>query len=151
MGVATTEYLPLKSADLPEWPDSQPRPVAVEHLGGYKLWVKFTDGAEGALDLTLTMTRLNGPTIRALRKPEMFRQVRIDREQETLAWPRTDPNDPMTAYDIAPDYLYRRCVYGDGHPFADDCDADLLFAGRFKTTKRRPSTRRTLRQPQRSA
>ena len=151
MSVATIEYVPLKSEDLPAWPDSQPTPVAVQHLGGYKLWVKFTDGAEGALDLTLTMTRLEGPIIRALRKPELFRRVRIDHDQETLAWPRIDPNDPTTAYDIAPDYLYRRCVYGDGHPFADDCDADLLFTGRLKATKRRPSTRRILRQPQRSA
>ena len=103
-------------------------PVSVEYIGGYRLWVKFSDGEEGMLDMTLAMTRLNGRIIQWVRQPEVFKQARIDDDQVTVAWPRMDPDDPWTEYDICPDYLYERCVHGDGGPTLEDKNADILFA-----------------------
>lgn len=123
----SVHYKPLSSKELPAYPDMQPIPVAVDHLGGYRLRVKFSDGSSGMLDMTREVTRLDGRVIRELRRPEQFRAVCVDAEGGTLAWPPVDPEDPMTSFDFSPAYLYRRCVFGDGQPLAEDPFAKTLF------------------------
>ena len=105
-----------------------PQPVSVEHIGGYRLFVKFNDGEEGVLDMTLEMDRLNGRLVQWVRQPDVFKQARLDADGITVCWPRIDPDDVWTEYDICPDYLYERCVHGDGGPTAEDKNADILFA-----------------------
>ena len=126
----SVHYRPLSSRELPAYPDMQPIPVAVDHIGGYRLRVKFSDGRSGMLDMTREVTRLDGRVVRELRRPEQFRAVRVDAEGGTIAWPPVDPEDRMTSYDFSPAYLYRRCVFGDGQPLADDPFAKTLFDDR---------------------
>lgn len=47
---------------------------------------------------------LAGVLFAPLRDPELFRQVRIDPEVQTLVWPNGADYDPATLYDW-PDYL----------------------------------------------
>lgn len=123
----SVHYKPLDSKELPAYPDVQPIPVAVDHLGGYKLRVRFSDGRSGMLDMTREVTRLDGRVIRELRRPEKFRTVRVDAEGGTIAWPPVDSEDRMKSFDFSPAYLYRRCVFGDGQPLANDPFANTLF------------------------
>ena len=46
-----------------------PHVVEAKHLGGYKVWVKFADGASGELDLS---DELDGPVFEPLRDVEFF-------------------------------------------------------------------------------
>ncbi len=69
--------------------------ISVTVLDGYKLKVKFDDGIEGVADLSHlagkgVFTKFNDPLY--------FKQVRIDPETDTLAWPDN--------LDICPDSLY---------------------------------------------
>ncbi len=123
----SSRYEPRSSKDLPPYPDIQPIPVAVDHIGGYRLRVEFSDGTAGTLDMTREITRLQGRVIQELRRPEQFQAVKVDGEGGTIAWPPGDTDDRMSSYDFSPDYLYRRCVFGDGQPLADDPFAEELF------------------------
>lgn len=61
----------------------------------YGLWVQFTDGFSGELDLS---DRLFGPVFEPLRDPQLFRQASVD-EFGAVCWP--------TGADLAPDGLRR--------------------------------------------
>lgn len=67
----------------------------VEALPGYRIRVKFADGAAGEIDLT---DRLFGPVFEPLKDQGFFASVYID-EFGVVCW----PNDA----DIAPDTIYR--------------------------------------------
>ncbi|HVT03984.1 MAG TPA: DUF2442 domain-containing protein [Thermoanaerobaculia bacterium] len=71
--------------------------VAVRHVRDHIVWVKFEDGAEGEVDLAGS---LRGPVFEPLRNVEYFKQVRVDPELGTIAWPN--------GADIAPETLYAR-------------------------------------------
>ncbi len=78
------------------------RPVSVKPLPGYKIWVKFSDGAEGEVDLTA----LAGKGVFARwRSRGVFETVHIDPERGTVAW-----DDEI---DLCPDSLYME-ITGDG-------------------------------------
>jgi hypothetical protein len=62
--------------------------------GGYRLWLRFDDGAEGEVDLE---AELDGAVFAPLRDPEVFAQVAIDPEVRTIAWPN--------GADFAPEFL----------------------------------------------
>lgn len=66
--------------------------VNVEYLGGYKVWLKFSDGAEGEVDLS---KELQGPIFEPLRDPEYFKGFSL--EGHTLTWPN--------GADFAPEFL----------------------------------------------
>lgn len=73
-----------------------PRVLEVKPLPQSCLWLRFHDGLEGSVDLS---SELWGPMFEPLRNPEVFQQVKVDPELETVVWPN--------GADLAPDCLYQ--------------------------------------------
>jgi hypothetical protein len=70
--------------------------VRVVVLDGFRVRLRFDDGAEGDVDLRRF---LNGPVFEPLvRDRSVFASVRVDPELGTIVWP--------TGADIDPDVLY---------------------------------------------
>ncbi len=76
------------------------RVTVVEPLEGFRLRLTFTDGLVREVDLS---DDLWGPMAEPLQDPDYFRQVRVDPESGTVAWPN--------GYDLDPDVLH-----GDHEP-----------------------------------
>ncbi len=73
------------------------RIVSATPLPGYKLRLRFTDGAEGEVDLS----HLVGDGVfEAWRDESVFRQVRVDPMTRTVTWPGE--------IDLCPDVLYSK-------------------------------------------
>lgn len=68
----------------------------VQPLEGHRLYVEFSDGVSGEIDLS---ARLFGPVFEPLRDRSLFSQVRID-DFGAVCWPN--------GADLAPDALYAR-------------------------------------------
>lgn len=68
--------------------------LEVRPVAGYRLWVRFSDGAAGEVDLG---PELDGPVFEPLRDPGMFAQAALDPEVKTVAWPN--------GADFAPEFL----------------------------------------------
>ena len=62
----------------------------------YTLRVRFEDEKEQTIDF---QPLLNGALYGPLRNIELFNQVRVDPEIETLVWPNGADFDPATLYD----------------------------------------------------
>jgi len=77
-----------------------------KYLEGYTIWVEFSDGSSGAVDLT---DALWGPMFEPLRHMESFRKFNVSEVLHTLVW----ENDA----DLAPEYLHARLRSG-GRPAA---------------------------------
>ena len=79
--------------------------VEARHLGGYRLYLRFEDGAVGELDLTplLHFTGVFEP----LRDPAYFALVRVDPDAGTIVWPN--------GADLCPDVL-RHHLTGEAPP-----------------------------------
>jgi hypothetical protein len=71
-----------------------PHVVEARHVAGYTIWLRFSDGAEGEVDLT---KELHGPIFEPLRNTELFRQFAVHPELKTLVWPN--------GADFAPEFL----------------------------------------------
>jgi hypothetical protein len=77
-----------------------PHPIcrvrSFEIVSAYTLRVRFDDGSEQTIDFRPILAgELFGP----LRDLEVFNQVRIDPEVETLVWPNGADFDPATLHD----------------------------------------------------
>ena len=70
-----------------------PHIIAAEHLNGYQVWVKFSDGTEGEVDLT---NELDGTIFAPLQDIEFFKQFSL--EGHTLTWPN--------GADFAPEFIH---------------------------------------------
>ena len=71
------------------------RIIEVKPLENFKVWLKFSDGKQGIVDLS----ELAGKGVfSAWNDPEIFRSVHIDSETRTIAWPG--------GIDLCPDSLY---------------------------------------------
>lgn len=68
----------------------------VKPLDNYHLYVEFTDGVNGEVDLS---SRLFGSVFEPLKDPDLFRQVTVD-EFGAVVWPN--------GADLAPDGLYAK-------------------------------------------
>ena len=67
-----------------------------EIVSPYTLRLRFDDGTEQTVDFRPVLAgELYGP----LRRAELFNQVRIDPEVETLVWPNGADFDPATLHD----------------------------------------------------
>ena len=64
---------------------------------GYRVWLRFADGAEGEVDLG---DELWGEVFEPLKNLDKFRELRVHPELHTLVWP--------TGADFAPEFLYER-------------------------------------------
>lgn len=70
--------------------------VAIEVLGGHRLFLRFDDGVQGELDLS---TEPWQGVFAPLREPTYFALVELDRKLGTIVWPN--------GADIAPETLHR--------------------------------------------
>lgn len=68
---------------------------SVTYLGGYKLRVRFNNGAMRDVDLA---GELYGEVFEPLRDVMLFQQVKLNRDTNTIEWP--------TGADFAPEFLY---------------------------------------------
>lgn len=75
----------------------------VEPLGGYRLRLRFEDGASGELDFSDEAWR---GVFAQLADPAYFDRVKLDEELGTIVWPN--------GADIAPETLHRWVVEGSG-------------------------------------
>jgi hypothetical protein len=64
-------------------------------VGGYRLWVRFTDGSEGVHDLSSVIAK-EGPMIEPLKAPEYFARVFVEMGAPT--WPSGFDLDPINLY-----------------------------------------------------
>jgi len=72
------------------------RVLDVNPLEGYKLRLRFQDGAEGIVDIAALMP-LDG-VFAPLRDRLFFEQVRVDQESGAITWPGNLDLDPYTLY-----------------------------------------------------
>jgi hypothetical protein len=71
-----------------------PHIIDSRYVAGHTVWLRFSDGAEGEVDLS---NKLHGPIFEPLRNIELFRQVVLHAELRTLVWPN--------GADFAPEFL----------------------------------------------
>jgi len=76
------------------------RVAKVEALDNYRLFIEFSDGVKGTVNLA---DRLFGAVFQPLKDPAFFAQVGLD-EFGAVCWPN--------GADLAPDALYRRITTG---------------------------------------
>jgi hypothetical protein len=71
-----------------------PHIIDSRYIIDHTVWLRFSDGAEGEVDLS---NELHGPVFEPLRNIEMFRQFVLHPELRTLVWPN--------GADFAPEFL----------------------------------------------
>jgi len=71
--------------------------IEARHLGGYRIWLRFRDGAEGTLDLE---SELHGGVFESLRDVRSFAAFRV--EGGALEWPN--------GASLAPEFLHSRVL-----------------------------------------
>ncbi|MCL4806302.1 MAG: DUF2442 domain-containing protein [Thermoanaerobaculia bacterium] len=69
--------------------------TSVRHVSEFRLWLRFSDGTEGEIDLS---GELWGPVFEPLADPVVFAQVAVNPELRTIVWPN--------GADFAPEFLY---------------------------------------------
>jgi len=72
-----------------------PDVTEVKYLGDFRLFLRFSDGLEGEVDLA---EELYGEVFEPLKNQDYFRQVRVDPEIGTICWPN--------GADFAPEFLH---------------------------------------------
>jgi hypothetical protein len=65
-------------------------------LPAYRLWVRFSDGTEGEVELARLVFSDARPIVTELRDPAAFARVRV--ESDTVTWDN--------GFDLAPEFLY---------------------------------------------
>jgi hypothetical protein len=71
------------------------RITAARHVKNFVIWIRFSDGIEGQVDLG---SQLGGEIFRPLKKLEYFKRFKLDDDAMTLTWPN--------GADFAPEFLY---------------------------------------------
>lgn len=78
--------------------------IEVRYIKGYTLWLRFSDGTEGEIDLS---HELDGPVFEPLKDLEYFRLVALNSDIGTIVWPNHA--------DFAPEFLYAHALRHDRH------------------------------------
>lgn len=73
------------------------RVVDARYVAGYVLWLRFSDGVEGEVDLA---GELEGPMFEPLRDPVAFRAFVVHPDLHTVTW--------SNGADLAPEFLHDR-------------------------------------------
>jgi len=73
------------------------RVVECRYISGYTVWLRFSDGVEGKLDLE---RELEGEVFEPLRDLDVFRSLTLHPELHTVVWPN--------GADFAPEFLHDR-------------------------------------------
>jgi len=71
--------------------------VAVRHLGGHRLWLRFEDGVEGELDLRDVVGEFTG-VLEPLADPKFVGKVFIQPDFKTITWPGELDLDKVVLY-----------------------------------------------------
>ena len=71
------------------------RLVEARYVREFTLWLRFSDGVEGEVDLS---EELDGPIFEPLRELDVFRSFRLHPELHTVTWPN--------GADFAPEFLH---------------------------------------------
>lgn len=74
-----------------------PHITDVRYVDEYTVWLRFSDGSKGDVDLSQD---LDGPMFEPLRNRAFFSQVRLHSELRTFTWPN--------GADFAPEFLWAR-------------------------------------------
>lgn len=74
-----------------------PRLLDARWMRDFVLWLRFSDGSEGEVDLS---GELDGPIFEPLRDPIYFRQFTLSPDLHTVVWPN--------GADLAPEFLHER-------------------------------------------
>lgn len=69
------------------------RLIAAWPLERYEVWLSFSDGVEGVVDMEAQLRGLRQQ--HGVRSVDHFRQLRVDRMLNRLAWPDGPVIDPM--------------------------------------------------------
>ena len=72
-----------------------PRPIEVRSLPGFKVWLRFSDGASGEVDLSALAGK---GVFEAWLEPGFFERAFISEEAGTLSWPGELDLDPLVLY-----------------------------------------------------
>ncbi len=70
--------------------------AAVEPIREHELRLEFEDGTRGEVDVA-DLVSFDG-VFKPLRDPSIFRQVRVDADSGTVAWPNGADLDPLVLY-----------------------------------------------------
>ena len=70
------------------------RLIDARYIAGHRVWLRFTDGAAGEVDLS---DELIGPIFEPLKSVEAFRRFKLHAQLRTLVWPN--------GADFAPEFL----------------------------------------------
>ncbi len=71
-----------------------PRVTEARYISGRTIWLRFSDGAEGEVDLS---SEIHGEVFEPLHDVEYFRHFEVSRELGTVVWPN--------GADFAPEFL----------------------------------------------
>jgi hypothetical protein len=71
--------------------------VEARHVRDFVLWLRFSDGSEGEVDLA---SDLDGPVFEPLHERSYFASFWLHPELHTVVWPN--------GADLAPEFLYDR-------------------------------------------
>ena len=80
----------------------EPRIVTVRVSGPYRLYLEFTDGSSGTVDLGAWIAGRGG-VFAALQDQYFFGRVAVDREAGTIVWPNGVDLDPGMLYEAGRD------------------------------------------------
>ena len=72
-----------------------PRVIEAHYVGDYVIWLKFSDGVEGEVELK---DELWGPVFEPLKEKEEFKKFRVHPDLHTIMW--------ENEADFAPEFLY---------------------------------------------
>ena len=72
-----------------------PRVVDARHAGDYRVWLRFSDGLSGEIDLA---DQLWGPVFEPLKDKAFFAKLHVDPDTDTITWPN--------GADLSPSWLH---------------------------------------------
>ena len=75
------------------------RITAARYLGGHSVWLRFSDGLDGTVNLSQDLA---GEVFEPLRDAAFFAQVKLHPELHTLVWPN--------GADFAPEFLREKLL-----------------------------------------
>jgi hypothetical protein len=73
-----------------------PRIVDARYVDKYIIWLKFSDGSDGNVDLK---DELWGPVFEPLKNPAVFRRFQVHPELHTIVW--------ENGADLSPEFLHK--------------------------------------------
>lgn len=76
-----------------------PHVVQARYESDYRIWLAFSDGTEGVVDLE---PELHGPVFSPLRDIQQFRKFKVHEVAKTLVWPN--------GADFAPECLRSKLI-----------------------------------------